>query len=70
MNTEALNCGTSIYFVGSALIKVGQSEQRLGAAEREFIGNAVHCYVQPLRKFLDGEMKTILRERKLLENKR
>nr|CAD7395817.1 unnamed protein product [Timema poppensis] len=55
---------------GSALIKVGQSEQRLGQTERDFIGSASHCYIQPLRKFLDGEMKTIIKERSLLESKR
>ncbi|KDR22645.1 hypothetical protein L798_12778, partial [Zootermopsis nevadensis] len=55
---------------GSALIKVGQCEQRLGQTERDFIGSASHCYVQPLRKFLEGEMKTILKERGLLEIRR
>ncbi|XP_023722658.1 endophilin-B1 isoform X1 [Cryptotermes secundus] len=55
---------------GSALIKVGQCEQRLGQTERDFISSAGHCYVQPLRKFLEGEMKTILKERSLLESKR
>ena len=55
---------------GSALIKVGQCEQRLGSIEREFINNANQCFVSPLEKFLDGEMKTISRERKLLQAKR
>ncbi|PSN29909.1 Endophilin-B1 [Blattella germanica] len=55
---------------GSALIKVGHCEQKLGQAERDFISSASHAYVQPLRKFLDGEMKTILKERSLLESKR
>lgn len=55
---------------GSALIKVGQCEQKIGQAEREFITSAEHCYVQPLHKFLDGEMKTIQKERSLLESKR
>jgi hypothetical protein len=55
---------------GSALIKVGQCEQRLGQTERDFISSAGHCYVQPLRKFLEGEMKTILKERSLLESRR
>uniref|UniRef100_A0A023GIV0 Putative sh3 domain protein sh3glb n=1 Tax=Amblyomma triste TaxID=251400 RepID=A0A023GIV0_AMBTT len=55
---------------GSALIKVGQAQQKLGQAEREF-GRLVHTnFVQPLRRFLDGDMKTILKERRLLENKR
>lgn len=55
---------------GSALIKVGQCEQRLGQIERDFTSSANHCFLAPLRKFLDGEMKTILKERGLLESKR
>lgn len=55
---------------GSALIKVGQCEQRLGQAERDFITSANNCFVVPLRKFLDGEMKTIQKERSLLECRR
>ncbi|XP_077262228.1 SH3 domain containing GRB2 like, endophilin-B isoform X2 [Temnothorax americanus] len=55
---------------GSALIKVGQCQQRLGQIERDFIGTAANCYIQPLRKFLDGEMKTVSKEMAILENKR
>lgn len=55
---------------GSALIKVGQCEQKLGQTERDFIGSAALCFTQPLRKFLDGEMKTIIKEKGLLESKR
>ncbi|XP_039302228.1 endophilin-B1 isoform X4 [Solenopsis invicta] len=55
---------------GSALIKVGQCQQRLGQIERDFIGTAANCYIQPLRKFLDGEMKTVTKEMAILENKR
>ncbi|KAK7071806.1 Endophilin-B1, partial [Halocaridina rubra] len=55
---------------GSALLKVGGAEQRLGLVEREFVGSALTGYVQPMRKFLDTEMKTITREKRLLENKR
>ncbi|XP_044727366.1 endophilin-B1 isoform X1 [Chrysoperla carnea] len=55
---------------GSALIKVGQCEQRLGQTERDFIGSAGLAFVQPLKKFLEGEMKTIQKERSLLETKR
>lgn len=57
-------------FTGSALIKVGQCEQKLGTIERDFIASANHSLVAPLRKFLEGEMKTIIRERSLLETKR
>ncbi|KAL1124709.1 hypothetical protein AAG570_001333 [Ranatra chinensis] len=55
---------------GSTLIKVGQCEQRLGQIEREFITNANQCFLVPLRKYLDGEMKTITTERGVLESKR
>uniref|UniRef100_A0A182YE51 Uncharacterized protein n=1 Tax=Anopheles stephensi TaxID=30069 RepID=A0A182YE51_ANOST len=55
---------------GSALIKVGQAEQKLGSCERDFIGSAAMCYIQPLKKFLEGEMKTITKEKGVLESKR
>nr|XP_045623104.1 endophilin-B1-like isoform X3 [Procambarus clarkii] len=55
---------------GSALLKVGGAEQRLGLVEREYISNAVQGFIQPMRKFLDTEMKTITREKRLLETKR
>ncbi|XP_053599067.1 endophilin-B1 isoform X3 [Microplitis demolitor] len=55
---------------GSALIKVGQCQQKLGQIERDFIGTAANCYIQPLRKFLDGEMKTVSKEMHILESKR
>ncbi|KAI4484848.1 hypothetical protein M0804_007414 [Polistes exclamans] len=55
---------------GSSLIKVGQCQQKLGQIERDFIGIAANCYIQPLRKFLDGEMKTVSKEMAILEIKR
>ncbi|CAK9834133.1 SH3GLB1 [Anthophora retusa] len=55
---------------GSALIKVGQCQQKLGQIERGFIETAANCYIQPLRKFLEGEMKTVTKEMSILENKR
>uniref|UniRef100_A0A182ND82 Uncharacterized protein n=1 Tax=Anopheles dirus TaxID=7168 RepID=A0A182ND82_9DIPT len=55
---------------GSALIKVGQAEQKLGSCERDFIGSTGMCFIQPLKKFLEGEMKTITKERGVLESKR
>lgn len=58
------------FFLGSALIKVGQCQQKLGQVERDFIGVSANCYIQPLRKFLDGEMKTISKEMSILESKR
>lgn len=55
---------------GTALIKVGQWEQKLGQTERDFVGSAGMCFTQPLKKFLDTEMKTILKEQSILEMKR
>lgn len=55
---------------GSALIKVGQTEQKLGQTERDFTNSAENCFIQPLRRFLEGEMKTITREKGILESKR
>jgi endophilin-B len=57
-------------FSGSVLLKVGQYEQKLGAAERELISSSAQGFIHPLQKFLDGEMRTIVRERKILETKR
>ncbi|XP_034103729.1 endophilin-B1 isoform X2 [Drosophila albomicans] len=55
---------------GQALIKVGQAEQKVGQCEHDFIATSGICFTQPLRKFLDGEMKTISKERGILETKR
>ncbi|CAG0884018.1 unnamed protein product [Darwinula stevensoni] len=54
---------------GSALIKVGACQQKMGQSEREYITSTAQSFMQPLQKFLDGDMKTIMKERKLLENK-
>lgn len=55
---------------GKALIKTGQAEQKLGHIERDFINASATCFTQPLRRFLDGEMKTIIKEKGILESKR
>ncbi|XP_013099987.1 endophilin-B1 isoform X3 [Stomoxys calcitrans] len=55
---------------GQTLVKVGQAEQRLGKCERDFIASTSICFTTPLRKFLDGEMKNITKERSTLESKR
>ena len=56
--------------LGSALIRVGQTESALGEIEREYIRHGHEAMMGPLTRFLDGEMKNITRERKILENKR
>ncbi|XP_076327576.1 endophilin-B1-like isoform X3 [Tachypleus tridentatus] len=55
---------------GSTLIKVGQTQQKLGQAEKEFIHSVSTGFIRPLRGFLEGDMKTIQKEKKILESKR
>lgn len=49
-----------LILTGSALIKIGQTQLRLGGAEREFVRAAMTTYVSPLKRFLEGDMKTIM----------
>ncbi|XP_048099037.1 endophilin-B2a [Alosa alosa] len=51
---------------GSTLIKVGECQQRLGGAEREFLQTSAISFLTPLRNFLEGDWRTISRERALL----
>ncbi|XP_047446827.1 endophilin-B2a isoform X2 [Mugil cephalus] len=55
---------------GSTLIKVGDCERRLGAAERDFLQTSAISFLTPLRNFLEGDWRTISKERRLLENLR
>uniref|UniRef100_UPI00358E85E3 endophilin-B1-like n=1 Tax=Myxine glutinosa TaxID=7769 RepID=UPI00358E85E3 len=55
---------------GSALISAGEIEKAMGAIEREFVQNTAHAFLVPLGNFLNGDCKTIAKERKLLESKR
>uniref|UniRef100_A0A665VV50 Endophilin-B1 n=1 Tax=Echeneis naucrates TaxID=173247 RepID=A0A665VV50_ECHNA len=50
---------------GSTLIKVGECERRLGAAEREFLQTSAISFLTPLRNFLEGDWKTISAEQEL-----
>ena len=52
------------------MIRVGQTEQALGEIEREYIRHGHESMIGPLQRFLEGEMKNIVRERRILENKR
>ncbi|XP_070374680.1 endophilin-B2 isoform X9 [Equus asinus] len=52
------------------LVKVAEAEKRLGAAERDFIHTASINFLTPLRNFLEGDWKTISKERRLLQNRR
>ncbi|ULT81904.1 hypothetical protein L5515_017573 [Caenorhabditis briggsae] len=55
---------------GTALLKVAQTESRLGQAERELCAQAATNTLLPIRRFLEGDMKTIQKERKVLNSKR
>ncbi|XP_041098727.1 endophilin-B2b isoform X11 [Polyodon spathula] len=55
---------------GSTLVKVGESQRRLGGAEREFMQSTAINFLTPLRNFLEGDWRTISKERRLLENLR
>uniref|UniRef100_A0A914BWS8 BAR domain-containing protein n=1 Tax=Acrobeloides nanus TaxID=290746 RepID=A0A914BWS8_9BILA len=55
---------------GTALLKVAQTEFKLGNVEREFINNSANNTLLPIRRFLEGDMKTIQKERKVLQSKR
>lgn len=56
--------------LGSALIKVGNIQQTLGLNQREFIKSANDCFVNPMNKYLETDMKTVVKERSLLEKRR
>ncbi|XP_039582972.1 endophilin-B1 isoform X2 [Passer montanus] len=55
---------------GNALIKCGETQKRIGAADRELIQTSAINFLTPLRNFIEGDYKTITKERKLLQNKR
>ncbi|XDV27093.1 hypothetical protein PO909_030683 [Leuciscus waleckii] len=55
---------------GSALVKCGETEKLLGSAEKEFIHSSAINFLTPFRNFIEGDFKTISKERKLLQNKR
>ncbi|XP_069729332.1 endophilin-B2 isoform X2 [Phaenicophaeus curvirostris] len=55
---------------GKTLIKVGETQRRLGAAERDFIHCASINFLTPLRNFLEGDWRTISKERRILQNRR
>ncbi|KAK0404498.1 hypothetical protein QR680_017479 [Steinernema hermaphroditum] len=55
---------------GNALLKVANAEFKLGTSEREFINASAASTLLPIRRFLEGDMKTIQKERKILSSKR
>ncbi|KAM4023490.1 endophilin-B1 isoform 5-T5 [Anomaloglossus baeobatrachus] len=55
---------------GNALIKCGETQKRIGGAHRELVQTGAINFLTPFRNFIEGDYKTISRERKLLQNKR
>ncbi|XP_033988953.1 endophilin-B2b isoform X2 [Trematomus bernacchii] len=55
---------------GSTLITVGEYQKRLGGAERELLQTSAATFLTPLRNFLEGDWRTISKERRLMENRR
>ncbi|XP_029025447.1 endophilin-B2-like isoform X2 [Betta splendens] len=55
---------------GSTLITVGEYQKRLGGAEQEFLQTSAATFLSPLRNFLEGDWRTIAKEKRLLENRR
>lgn len=50
----------NIHPYGNILNKVGEAEKKLGQTEKEFVQKTSDCFLQPLKSFLDGQMKTIM----------
>uniref|UniRef100_A0A8C4FEK6 Endophilin-B2 n=1 Tax=Dicentrarchus labrax TaxID=13489 RepID=A0A8C4FEK6_DICLA len=67
---EAANDFGPVTPYGSTLITVGEYQKRLGGAEREFLHTSATTFLTPLRNFLEGDWRTISKERRLLENRR
>ncbi|XP_029649802.1 endophilin-B1 isoform X10 [Octopus sinensis] len=55
---------------GNSLIKCGQTHMQIGNAEKEFVQTACNNFLSPLKNFLEGDMRTITKEKKVLETKR
>ncbi|XP_041446481.1 endophilin-B1 isoform X3 [Xenopus laevis] len=55
---------------GNALIKCGETQKRIGVAHRELVQTAAINFLTPLRNFIEGDYKTMAKEKKLLQNKR
>ena len=46
-------------YVGSALVKCGETEKKLGEAEKELKAKSMSHFLHQLKNFLEGDMKTI-----------
>jgi len=55
---------------GSTLSKVGSTMKKMGNTEKDFMQQSMSHVIHPLKSFLDNEMKTITKEKRLLEVRR
>ena len=55
---------------GGVLLKCGETEMQLGYSENLYFHKAMEDFLQPLDNFLEGDCKTIQKEKKILERKR
>lgn len=58
------------YPYGAILAKVGEAECRIGEQEKYFVMKSNEVFIGPLKSFLEGQMKSIQKEKKTLELKR
>jgi endophilin-B len=50
-----------VNILGSTLLKVGLCQQKLGALERDFATSATQAFVDPLKKFMESDLKVSLK---------
>jgi hypothetical protein len=50
---------THTLVAGSALLKISATQYRIGAAEREFCNTSAQNTLEPIKRFLDNDMRTI-----------
>ncbi|XP_039269676.1 endophilin-B1-like isoform X2 [Styela clava] len=55
---------------GKSLIKCGNTQMKLGESEKTLVHTSAVNFLKPLANFLEGDCKTIQKERKTLETKR
>lgn len=58
------------YPYGAILAKVGEAETKIGEHEKDFVSKSSEVFIQPLKGFLEGQMRSIQKEKKTLELKR
>lgn len=49
-----------LIYIGSTLLKVGLCQQQLGALEREFAASASQMFSDPLKKFMESDLKVVI----------